>query len=99
MCCAIALLGVLGPRAAIVFWWLADPVRWGVTFNNGILLPALGFLFVPWTTLMYVLFWTANGLEGGGWLFVGLGLLLDIGTYGGGAFGNRDKVQSYYKQS
>jgi hypothetical protein len=99
MCCAIAVLGVLGPRALIVFWWLVDPARWAVTFNDQVLLPALGFVFWPWTTIMYVLFWSVGGLEPLGWLFVVLGLVADIGTYGGGAFGNRDRVQSYYRQS
>jgi hypothetical protein len=99
MCCAIALLGVLGPRALIVFWWLVDPARWSATFNDQVLLPALGFLFLPWTTVMYVLFWAVGGLPPIGWLFVGLGVVLDLGTYGGGAFGNKDTVQSYYRQS
>ena len=99
MCCAIAVLGILGPRALIVFWWLVEPARWGVTFNDQVLLPVLGFVFLPWTTIMYVLFWAAGGLEPLGWLFVVLGLVADIGTYGGGAFGNRERVQSYYRDS
>ena len=99
MCCAIAVLGVVGPRALIAIWWLLDPARWNLTFSNGLLLPALGFVFLPWTTIMYVLFWTAGGLGGFGWVLVIVGLLADLGTYGGGVFGNRDKVQSYYKQS
>ncbi len=74
MCCALALLGILGPRVLIVFWWLVDPVRWGVVFNNEILLPLLGFFFLPWTTVMYVLAWTAGGVDGFGWVLVGLGL-------------------------
>jgi hypothetical protein len=98
MCCAIAFLGILGPRALIVFWWLVDPTRWSVTFNNQVLLPALGFVFLPWTTIMYVLFWSPSGLPLLGWLFVILGVVADLGTYGGGAFGNRDRVQSYYRQ-
>ena len=98
MCCAIAVLGILGPRALIVFWWLVDPTRWALTFNNQVLLPALGFVFLPWTTIMYVLFWSTGGLSLLGWVFVALGLLADLGTYGGGAFGNRDRVQSYYRQ-
>jgi hypothetical protein len=97
MCCGIALLGIIGPRAAILFWWLTDPARWALTFSNSALLPALGFLFLPWTTIMYVLFWATGGLSLIGWLFVGLGLLADLGTYGGGAFGNKDKVQTYYR--
>lgn len=97
MCCAIAVLGILGPRALIVFWWLMDPARWAVTFNDQVLLPALGFLFLPWTTIMYVLFWTAGGIEPLGWVFIGLAVVADIGTYGGGLLGNKDKVQSYYR--
>ncbi len=54
MCCGIAILGILGPRALIFFWWLMDPARWSVTFGGEALLPALGFLFLPWTTIMYV---------------------------------------------
>lgn len=96
MCCAIALLGVLGPRALIIFWWLVDPARWNVTFSGSALLPALGFVFLPWTTIMYVLFWTAGGLGVLGWLFLAAAFVVDIGTYGGGYFGNRDRVSSYY---
>jgi hypothetical protein len=98
VCCAVALLGVIGPRALIVIWWLTDPARWNVTFGGSAFLPALGFLFLPWTTVIYVLFWTTTGLSVLGWLLVLVGLMLDLGTYGGGFFGNRDKVQSYYRQ-
>lgn len=97
MCCGIAILGILGPRALILFWWLTDPTRWSVTFSGEAILPALGFLFLPWTTIMYVLFWAVGGLTPLGWVFVGLGLLADLGTYGGGALGNKDQVQTYYK--
>jgi hypothetical protein len=97
MCCGIALLGIIGPRAAILFWWLTDPARWALTFSGGTLVPALGFLLFPWTTIMYVAFWSTGGLSLFGWVFVGLGLLADLGTYGGGALGNKDKAQSYYK--
>ncbi len=99
MCCAIALLGIIGPRALLVYWWLVDPARWTATFDGGVLLPAIGFLFLPWTTIMYVLMWTTQGLDLLGWLVVGLGLLADMGTYGGGALGNKDKVETYYKPS
>jgi hypothetical protein len=97
MCCAIALLGILGPRVAIVFWWLTDPARWALVFNNQGLVPALGFVFLPWTTIMYVLVWSVGGLSPLGWIFVGIAVVLDLGTYGGGAFGNRDRARSYYQ--
>ena len=97
MCCGIAILGIIGPRALVLYWWLVDPARWSLTFSGGALVPALGFLFLPWTTLMYVLLWSTSGLTLLGWLLVGLALVGDLGTYGGGAFGNKDKAQSYYK--
>jgi hypothetical protein len=95
MCCGIAILGLIGPRALAIFWWLVDPARWNLTFGGGMLVPILGFLFLPWTTVMYVLFWTTGGLSLIGWLFVALAFVADLATYGGGAFGNRDRVSSY----
>ena len=95
MCCAITVLGLLGPRALVIFWWLVDPARWNVAFGGSALLPILGFIFLPWTTIAYVLFWTVGGLDFIGWLFVALAFVLDIGTYGGGAYGNKDQVSSY----
>ena len=97
MCCAVAVLGLLGPRLLIVFWWLVDPARWAAVFNGQVLLPALGFVFLPWTTIFYVLFWSIGGLPPLGWLFVLLGLVVDLGSFGGGVFGNRDRVRSYYR--
>ena len=54
MCCFFTTLLLLGPRAGILIWWLVNPVRWQATFPSFIW-PLLGFIFVPWTTLMYVL--------------------------------------------
>ena len=84
MCCGLAVLGILGPRALI---------------NNGVLLPALGLVFLPWTTITYVLVWSPTGVPLIGWLLVLLGLVLDVGTYGGGAAGNKDQIQGYYRES
>ena len=94
VCCAIAVLGLLGPRALILFWWLIDPNRWSLVFD-GFLLPALGFVFLPWTTITYVLFWTVGGLDLIGWVFVALAFFVDIATYGGGAYGNRERFPTY----
>ena len=81
-------------RALIFFWWLVDPARWQLTFG-GPLVPALGFLFLPWTTLMYTLFWAAGSLSLLSWLFIAVALVADIGTYGGGFFGNRGQMSNY----
>ena len=95
MACAIVLLGVIGPRAALIFWWVADPARWMATFS-GAFVPVVGFLFLPWTTIMYILFWS-NGLPPIGWLAVLLGIVLDLGTYGGGALGTRKAEETHYR--
>jgi len=87
-CCALAVLGLVGPRALIVFWWLVDASHWSAIFG-GLILPLLGFLFLPWTTLAYVLVWSTDGLSPFAWLIVALAFLADIGFYGGGAFRNR----------
>jgi hypothetical protein len=94
MCCALTILGLLGPRALGIFWWLVEPARWNATFGSA-LIPILGLIFLPWTTIAYVLFWTLGGLDFVGWLFVGLAFVLDIATYGGGAYGNKDQVSNY----
>ncbi len=45
-------------------------------------MPFLGLLFLPWTTLFYVIAWTPiDGVTGVNWLFVGLGFVFDLMTY------------------
>lgn len=90
MCCLITTLLFIGPRAGIVVWWLLSPDRWALAFD-GIILPLLGFLFLPWTTLMYAAI-GLNGLAGFDWLWIGLSFLADLGMYVGGGYGNRDRV-------
>ena len=54
MCLLLAIFMLLGPRALIFFWWLMEPVRWQATFQSAFV-PIIGLLFLPWTTIMYVL--------------------------------------------
>jgi hypothetical protein len=93
MCCFFTALVLLGPRAAILIWWLIQPARWNAAFTNFIW-PLLGFIFVPWTTLMYVLVIPA-GINGFDWVWLGLGLLADIASYAGGGYGNRNRMPGY----
>jgi len=95
MCCLFSALVLLGPRAGILIWWLIDPARWNLAFQTFIW-PLLGFVFVPWTTLMYVLVFP-GGIDGFDWVWLGLGLLIDIGSWSGGAYGNRGRVRSTYR--
>ncbi|HMN26799.1 MAG TPA: hypothetical protein PKE45_01500 [Caldilineaceae bacterium] len=93
MCCFYTVLIFLGPRAAIIVWWLVDPVRWQTTFNT-FFWPLLGFLFLPWSTLMYVLV-APMGVNGWDFLWLGLAVVADISMYLGGGYGNRDRVPGY----
>ena len=82
MCLVIFAL-IFGPRLVMVIWWLLDMARWSATFNN-ILVPILGFILVPWTTLMYVLV-APGGVTGIDWLGLGVAVVVDLGALGGGA--------------
>lgn len=92
MCCFFAILAVLGPKFGILVWWLVDPSRWEKSFN-GFLWPFLGFLFLPWTTLMYVVV-RPGDVVGFDWVWLGISLLLDLAMYSGGAY-KRDQVPGY----
>lgn len=87
MCCVVSLLVFIGPRIAAIAWYLTDVARWNAAFNN-ILIPLLGVLFLPWTTLAYVLM-SHGGVQGLQWAVVIFGFLLDIGALGSGGYSNR----------
>lgn len=81
MCCLALTAGLLGPRLAAVLWWIFDSGRWDLAFSSWIW-PLLGIIFLPWTTLAYVLMWSAvGGVEGWEWLIVALGFAADVATY------------------
>ena len=90
MCCVVAALFTLGPRAAILFWWLIEPVRWGATFDTFVW-PFIGFLILPWTTLMYVLVYPA-GINGFDYVWLGIAVALDVFSWAGGGYTNRDRL-------
>jgi hypothetical protein len=79
MCCALLVAGGLGPRIALALVWIFGD-RVDHAFGSWIW-PLLGLIFLPWTTLFYVLVWSPGGLEGWEWIIVALGVFLDIATY------------------
>jgi hypothetical protein len=81
MCCIVLLASGLGPRLVLLGWWIfGDKVD--AVWSSWVW-PLLGLLFFPWTTLFYVIVWSAvGGVSGAEWLLVALGVVLDIGTYG-----------------
>ena len=88
MCCLFATLAFLGPRAAILVWWLMQPDRWDAAFDN-FLWAWVGLIFAPWTTLFYVMVFR-GGITGFDWIWIGLGIFADLASwFGGGVTGRR----------
>lgn len=89
MCCFVMVLGLLGPRFAFLYTWLFTN-RVDLAFSGGFWGPLVGFLFLPWTALFYVLaFAPVGGVSTLGWAVVFAGLLLDLATYSSRAAQNR----------
>ena len=86
-CCVFSLVLLGMSRLGAAVWWLVDPSRWKVTFaawpSAYWIWPALGILFLPWTTLMYVIVYP-GGISLINLIFLVLALVADIGSYGSG---------------
>jgi hypothetical protein len=104
MCCLITILLLLGPRIALLLWGLVNSASFNLAFNTNIwplhlpvpfwVWPLLGGIFVPWTTLAYLAV-APGGVVGSDWLWLGLGLLIDLGSHIGGGYGNRDRIPGF----
>ena len=97
MCCAFLTLVLLGPRIFGAFWWLFQPLRWQAAFGSwtgGLwwIWPVLGLIFLPWTTLMYVLVAPGGVVGIWEWGFLILAVVIDIGAYTGGGYGNKNRL-------
>ena len=65
-------------RIALLCVWIWTPLV-ARAFHGGWLLPLLGILLLPITTLVYVLVYSISGsVTGWGWLWVALAVLLDL---------------------
>ena len=84
MCCVFILLAFFTPR--IVLFVLLLFTNYLSRAYDGFVLPFLGFLFLPATTLAYAIAQNElGGLNGLGIIVVLIGLAVDIGLLGGGA--------------
>ena len=97
MCgCFIVLLGAAVPRFALVLLELFTDLndRAFESFWVGF----VGFLFIPYTTLAFVLmdYWQ-DGINGFGWFVVALAFIGDISGYVGSM--RRRQINTYYSSS
>jgi hypothetical protein len=88
-CCALVLASWISPRFVLFLMWIFGD-RLEVAFDS-FWTGLAGFLFLPWTSLAFALAYApTDEVSGIGWLFVAVGLALDLGSwFGGGREGRR----------
>jgi hypothetical protein len=95
MPCLLAMMAAFFPRLALLVVWLARPTLVSAAFNTFII-PLLGFIFLPFTTLFYVLLYRPGvGLYPIDWLWLGLAFLLDL-SHWFGAYTQRRRATEMY---
>lgn len=84
--CLLLILSAFAPRLVLVLLWLFGGRYLSVPFSTWIL-PLLGFIFMPFTTLAYAFAWHQNGGSVGGlWIvLIVVAVLMDLGHFGGSA--------------
>jgi hypothetical protein len=81
-------------------FWFSDTARWDSIFNT-VIWPCLGFLFLPFTTLIYawLMIPTATNMtpsiDGLDWLWLILAVLIDVANLGTAGYANRNRVPGY----
>jgi hypothetical protein len=78
----LVLLGLaVGPRLWIAGFWIFSRTI-GEAFSSWIV-PAIGLVILPWTTLMYAWMWAidSDGVHGWEWGVVAVSFLLDLAVW------------------
>ena len=99
MGCLFAIFAGCFPRLGTLIIWLARPQLFSDAFGGSWFWPILGIIFLPFTTLMYVLLWaSARGISGFDWFWLILAVFLDISHWAASsrsAYENRDSIPVY----
>jgi hypothetical protein len=95
MGCLFAIFAGMFPRLGVLFIWLARPALFSAAFGGAWVWPLLGVIFLPMTTLMYVLIWSPAGIVGWDWFWLVLAFLIDLGGIGSSAYTNRQRYPGY----
>jgi hypothetical protein len=94
MCCFFTALVFVGPRAAVLVWWLVQPARWSAAIGEHFFVAFMGFLFLPWTLLGWVTV-APGGVDGFDYVILGLAFFIDILSYSGSLWGNKEYAEDY----
>jgi hypothetical protein len=90
MPCFVLLLILISPRLALALMWFFSTYLQRA-FNHSFIIPLLGFIFLPLTTLVYA--WEVNShmpLAGINLLWLLIAVIIDLGGLGGGAHRTRN---------
>lgn len=84
MPCLLAIVVLAFPRIVLILMWLFSTVL--DRAYHGLVIPLIGFIFLPITTIAYA-WMVTSGLPIAGFNLVILiiAVLLDVGSHGGGA--------------
>ena len=91
MPCLLVLLILAFPRVVLVLMFLLS--NYLDRAYHGLLLPLLGFFFLPLTTIVYA--WLVNNhlpLEGINLVYLILGVVIDVGGLGSGEMHRRRRL-------
>jgi hypothetical protein len=84
MPCLLAIVVLAFPRIVLVLMWLLSNTL--DRAYHGLLIPILGFIFLPITTIVYAWMVTSGlPIQGVNLLIIVAAVVLDAGSHGGGA--------------
>lgn len=79
--CLLATAAAFAPRLVLLFAWVFGN-QVNAVFDTWIM-PLLCLIFLAYATIMYVLVWNPlSGISGWDWLWIALGVMLDIMKWG-----------------
>ena len=91
MGCLFAMFAGFFPRIALVVIWIATDLV-DRAFSTWVI-PLLGLIFLPFTTLIYAIAWVPGvHLGNGRWVWVAIAFVIELIGYGGTARTNRERM-------
>ena len=93
MPCLFAMFAGIFPRAGTLLIWLARPRMFSAAFNGNWIWPILGIIFLPFTTLMYVILWSPGiGLTTSDWFWLIMAVVIDAMHWSSTVYSNRKQI-------
>ena len=96
MPCLFAMFAGIFPRLGTLFIWIARPRMFSAAFGDSWFWPILGIIFLPFTTLMYVILWSPGiGIYGWDWFWLVMAVVIDLMHWSSSAYQNRNRIPGY----